>query len=167
MGTQGLVSIVPWTLIAQLCNLFIQMLLIKKFLLKPIRNILKKRQEMTDAKIREAEKAEADAMAIKAEYEQNMQEAREKANDIISTAQKNASIQSEKMLKEANQQVSALKAKAESDIAQEKKKAVNELKDEIGDIAVEIAGKVIDREVNEADHEKLINDFISNIGDAS
>lgn len=164
MATQGLVGIVPWTLIAQICNLFIQLFLIKKFLLNPIRNILKQRQEMTDAKINEARQAETEAQAIKAEYEHNMQEAKEKANEILATAQKNANTQAEQMLQEANQQVAAIKAKAEKDIAQEKKKAVNELKDEIGDIAVEIAGKVIDREVNEADHTKLIDDFISNIG---
>ncbi len=167
MATQGLVGIVPWTLIFQICNLFITLLLIKKFLLTPIRNVLSKRQEMTDAKIQEAEQAKTEAHAIKAEYEQNMLEAKEKANEILSIAQKNASTQAEEILQEANQQAAQLKAKAEKDIAQEKKKAVNELKDEIGDIAMEIAGKVIDREVKEADHEKLIDDFISNIGNES
>ncbi|MCQ2510722.1 MAG: F0F1 ATP synthase subunit B [Lachnospiraceae bacterium] len=167
MATQGLVGIVPWTLIAQICNLFIQLWLIKKFLLTPVRNILAKRQEMTDAKIQEAEQAKNEAHAIKTEYEQNMKEAKEKANEILATAQKNANTQAEEILQEANQQVAQLKAKAERDIAQEKKKAVNELKDEIGDIAMEIAGKVIDREVKEADHEKLIDDFISNIGNES
>lgn len=167
MATQGLVGIVPWTLIAQICNLFIQLWLIKKFLLKPIRNILKQRQEMTDASIREAEAAKTEAHAIKTEYEQNMREAKEKANEILALAQKNASTQADEILQDAARQAAQLKAKAEKDIAQEKKKAVNELKDEIGDIAMEIAGKVIDREVKEADHEKLIDDFISNIGNES
>ncbi|MDO4615973.1 MAG: F0F1 ATP synthase subunit B [Lachnospiraceae bacterium] len=167
MDTQGLVGIVPWTLIAQLCNLFIQLWLIKKFLLTPVRNILKKRQEMTDAKIQEAEQAKTEAHAIKAEYEQNMLAAKEKANEILASAQKTADNQAEVILQEANQQAAQLKAKAEREIAQEKKKAVNELKNEIGDIAVEIAGKVIDREVKESDHEKLIDDFILNIGNES
>jgi len=112
-------------------------------------------------------KAKDEANAMKAEYEQNMQEAKNKANDILMTAQKTAAIQSEEMLKEASAQVAAIKAKAEKDIAQEKRKAVNEIRSEIGDMAVEIAGKVIEREICEEDHEKLINDFISNVGDAS
>ena len=58
-----------------------------------------------------------------------------------------------------------MKNKAEKEIAQEKKKAVNEVKGEIGDMAVEIAGKVIEREINEKDHEKLIDEFISNVGE--
>ena len=71
------------------------------------------------------------------------------------------------MLAEASAQAAAMKAKAESDIAQEKRKAVNEIKNEIGGMAVEIAGKVIEREISEEDHTKLIDEFISNVGEAS
>ena len=96
-----------------------------------------------------------------------MKEAKEKANEILTTAQKTAALQSEEMLKEAASQAAALKSKAESDIAQEKRKAVNEIKDEIGGMAVEIAGKVIEREISEEDHTKLIDEFIANVGEAS
>ena len=54
-----------------------------------------------------------------------------------------------------------------ADIVQEKRKAVNELKDEIGGMAMEIAGKVIEREVNEKDHAKLIDDFISQVDETA
>ena len=74
---------------------------------------------------------------------------------------------SEEMLKEASSQVTAMKEKAEKDIAQEKRKAVNEIKGEIGGMAVEIAGKVIEREISEEDHAKLIDEFIENVGEAS
>ncbi len=164
---QDLVTIVPWTLIATLCNLFLQMWLVKKFLFKPIREVLEKRKAKADAEITEATKAKEEAEAMKAEYEQNMKDAREKASEIVSTAQKSATLQSEEILKEANAQAVALKAKAEKDIAQEKRKAVNEIKDEIGDMAMEIAGKVIERELSAKDHEKLIDEFINNVGEES
>ena len=96
-----------------------------------------------------------------------MKEARDKANEIMTTAQRTATAQSEEMIKEAAQQAAAIKAKAESDIIQERRKAVNEIKDEIGSMAMEIAGKVIEREINEADHTKLIDDFIANVGEVS
>ena len=167
MQTQNLVGLVPWTLIAQICNLFIQVYLIRRFLFKPINEILEKRKAKADAQIQEAEKANSDAQAMKAEYEQNMLEAKNRANEILTTAQKTASITSEEMLKEATQQAAAIKEKAEADIAQEKRKAVNELKNEIGGIAMEIAGKAIEREISEKDHEKLIDDFITNVGELS
>ena len=128
MQVQDLVGIVPWTFIAQICNLFIQVYLIKRFLFKPINEMLEKRRQMADAQIQDAVKAKNEADAIKAEYEQNMLEAKNKANDILISAQKTAAVQSEAMLKEATSQAAAIKAKAENDIAQEKRKAVNEIK---------------------------------------
>ena len=167
MQVQELVAIVPWDFVATICNLFLQVYLIKRFLFKPINEILEKRKAMADAQIKDAEKAKSEAQAMKSEYEQNMLEAKNKAGEILATAQKTAAIQSEEMLKEASQQAAALKAKAESDIAQEKRKAVNEIKDEIGGMAMEIAGKVIEREINEEDHAKLIDEFIANVGEAA
>ena len=58
-------------------------------------------------------------------------------------------------------------AKAEAQIEQEKKKAMNELKDEISGIAVDIASKVVEREIDEKDHEALISEFIKGVGEAS
>ena len=167
MQVQELVGIVPWTFIAQLCNLFIQVYLIKRFLFKPVNEMLEKRRAKADAEIRDAEQAKSEAQAIKAEYEQNMLEARTQANDLIATAKKTASLQSEEMLKQAESQAAAIRAKAEKDIEQEKKKAVSEIKDESGGLAMEIAGKVIEREISEQDHEKLINEFITNVGETS
>ena len=167
MQVQELVSIVPWNFVATICNLFIQMYLIKRFLFKPINEILEKRRAKAYAEIQEAVQAREEANAIKSEYEQNMLDAKNKANEILVSAQKTASIQSEEILKDAASQAAAIKAKAESDIAQERRKAVNEIKGEIGGMAVEIAGKVIEREISEADHAKLIDDFIANVGEES
>lgn len=167
MEVQELVGIVPWTFIAQICNLFIQVYLIKRFLFKPVNEMLEKRRAMADAEIQNAIKAKDEAQAIKTEYEQNMLEAKNKASEILATAQKTAAYQSEEMIKEATAQAAAMKAKAETDIAQEKRKAVNEIKDEIGGMAMEIAGKVIEREIREEDHAKLIDEFIANVGEAS
>ncbi len=167
MDVQELVGIVPWTFIAQICNLFIQVYLIRRFLFKPVNAMLEKRKALADAEIRDAEKAKDEAQAIKSEYEQNIQEAKAKAGEILETAHKTAAVRSEEILKEASSQAAAMKAKAESDIVQEKRKAVNEIKGEIGGMAMEIAGKVIEREINEEDHAKLIDEFIANVGEAS
>ncbi|MCD7761633.1 MAG: F0F1 ATP synthase subunit B [Lachnospiraceae bacterium] len=167
MDVQNLVSLVPWTFVAQICNLFIQMYLIKRFLFKPINAIIEKRKAAADAEISEATKAKEEALAMKADYEQSMLEAKTKANDILTTAQKTATVQSEEILRDASKQAASIKAKAESDIAQEKRKAVNEIKDEIGSMAVEIAGKVIEREVSEEDHAKLIDEFIASVGESA
>lgn len=167
MQVQELVTIVPWNFVATICNLFIQVYLIKRFLFKPINEMLEKRKAKADAEIQDAAKAKEEMLSMKSEYEESMQNAKNKANEIVMSAQKTAAIQSEEMLREASQQAAAMKEKAEKDIAQEKRKAVNEVKGEIGGMAMEIAGKVIEREINEEDHTKLIDEFIANVGEAS
>lgn len=167
METQELVTIIPWTFIAQILNLFIQMYLIKRFLFKPVNEILKKRQELTDKEIREAKEAKEDADRVRGEYEGHMNEARSEAARIVSDAKKDAEIQADKIIKEAEEEVRGIRERAEADIAQEKKKAVNEAKDQIGGLAMDIAVKVVEKEINEEDHKRLIDEFISSVGEAS
>ena len=156
-----------WTFLAQICNLMIQLLIFKKFLLNPVKKVIAERKAKADSQIADAEKLRTEAEAMKAEYEQNLQNARTEANQIVAAAQKTAAARSEELLGEARAQAAALKQKAEADIAQERKKAVNEVKDEIGGMAMEIASKVVEREIKEADHQDLIDEFIKNVGEAS
>ncbi len=164
---QDLITLDGWTFLAQICNLMIQLLIFKKFLLKPIKQVIADRKAKADSEIADAQKLRTEAEAMKAEYEQNLQNARTEANQIVTAAQKTATARSEEIVGEARAQAAALKQKAEADIAQERKKAVNEVKDEIGGIAMEIASKVVEREISEKDHKDLIDEFIKNVGEAS
>ena len=164
---QALITLDGWTFLAQICNLMIQLVIFKKFLLKPIKQVIADRKAKADSEIADAQKLRTEAEAMKAEDEQNLQNARTEANQIVATAQKTATARSEEIVGEARAQAAALKQKAEADIAQERKKAVNEVKDEIGGIAMEIASKVVEREISEKDHKDLIDEFIKNVGEAS
>ena len=164
---QALITLDGWTFLAQICNLMIQLVIFKKLLLNPVKKVIAERKAKADSQIADAEKLRTEAEAMKAEYEQNLQNARTEANQIVAAAQKTAAARSEELLGEARAQAAALKQKAEADIAQERKKAVNEVKDEIGGIAMEIASKVVEREIKEADHQDLIDEFIKNVGEAS
>ena len=164
---QALITLDGWTFLAQICNLMIQLVIFKKFLLKPIKQVIADRKAKADSEIADAQKLRTEAEAMKAEYEQNLQNARTEANQIVAAAQKTATARSEEIVGEARAQAAALKQKAEADIAQERKKAVNEVKDEIGGIAMEIASKVVEREIKEEDHKDLIDEFIKNVGEAS
>ncbi len=164
---QALITLDGWTFVAQICNLMIQLFIFKKLLLNPVKKVIAERKAKADSQIADAEKLRGEAEAMKAEYEQNLQNARAEANQIVASAQKTAAARTEEMLGEARAQAAALKQKAEADIAQERKKAVNEVKDEIGGMAMEIASKVVEREIKEQDHQDLIDEFIKNVGEAS
>ena len=71
----------------------------------------------------------------------------------------------EEILRQANEEAAAILNKASADIAQEKKKAINDAKDEISDMAMAIAGKVVGRVLDEKDQALLVNSFIEELGE--
>ena len=162
---QSLVTVNPVTLIAQICNLFIQLLIVKIFFLDKIKAVLDKRRETADKQIADAEAAKSEAATIKQTYEENMRQAKTKADDMILSAQKTAAQRSEEILSQAQKQAAQIKTKAASDIEMEKKKAINEAKNEISELAMAIAGKVVARELNDADQDGMIDRFIEELGD--
>ena len=162
---QSLVTVNPVTLIAQICNLFITLAVVKIFFLDKIKAILDQRREAADKEITDAQAAKAEAMEIKDTYEKNMQEAKAQASSILERAQRSATIRSEEIIRQANDEAVAIRAKASADIAQEKKKAINDAKDEIAGLSLAIAGKVVGRELTADDQSKLIDSFIDELGD--
>lgn len=163
---QSLVTVNPVTLIAQICNLFIQLFLAKKFFLDKVKAILDQRREAADKEISDAQAARAEAEDIKKTYEQNMREARAKADDLLLNAQRTANSRSEEIIGQAQQAAAQIKQKAAADIEMEKKKALNDAKNEISGLALAIAGKVVARELNAADQEQMIDRFINELGGA-
>ena len=166
MQFQQLVAVMPWTLILQICNLLLQIYLIKRFLLKPVQNILAQRQAEANADLDAAAEAKAQAEAAQKEYEEKLVGAKEEAANMVRSAAQTAQSRSEQILAEARQEAAAMREKASGDIARERRAAVQELKNDISGIAVSIASKVVEKELTEQDHEALIRDFIENMEDA-
>jgi F-type H+-transporting ATPase subunit b len=94
-----------------------------------------------------------------------MLEAKTQASTILERAQKTANTRSEEIIRQATEEAVAIREKASADIAQEKKKAINDAKDEIAGISLAIAGKVVGRELTADDQKNLIDSFINELGD--
>ena len=163
---QALITVDPGTFIAQICNLMIQLVILKKLLLNPVKKILDERQQQAGAEIVAAQKANQDAQDMKAEYEKSLANAKAEANQIVAAAQKTATARGEAIVDEARTTAAQLREKAQDDIALEKKKAINQVKNDIGNMAVDIASKVVEREIQLTDHQTLIDEFIKNVGEA-
>lgn len=164
-GVQEFISITPWTSIFAICNLLILFLLVKKFLFKPVNAILEARQKEIDDLYSEANKDRSDAAGVKAEYDQKMRGAREEADGIVRSAMDSARRRSEQIVGEAASQAARMKQKAAGDIEQERRKAFAELQGELSGMAVDIAEKMVGREINEKDQQALVDAFISNAGE--
>lgn len=167
MEVQQFISIAPWTIIFQILNLLLLMVLFKKYLFKPVTEILEKRQAEIEGHYQEAQQAETDAKAMKADYESKMAGARQEADRVIKTATESANAMSASIVEDARMQADQLKRRAQTEIDLERRRAFDEVKGELSGIALDIASQVIEREVNEKDHEAFINEFIKNVGEAS
>ena len=162
---QSLVAVNPVTLIAQICNLFITLFVFKKLFWNKVLDILDQRRAAADKEITDAQSAKAEAMTIKATYEENMRQSKAKADALLINAQQTAALRGEEIIQDAQRAAVQIKQKAEADIAQEKKKAINDAKNEISEMALAIAGKVVGRELNAADQQSLVDSFIDGLGD--
>ncbi len=167
MEVQQFISIAPWTVIFQILNLLLLMVLFKKYLFKPVTEILEKRQAEIEGHYQEAQQAETDAKAMKADYESRMAGARQEADRVIKTATESANAMSASIVEDARTQADQLKRRAQTEIDLERRRAFDEVKGELSGIALDIASQVIEREVNEKDHEAFIDEFIKNVGEAS
>lgn len=164
---QNLVSVDPWTFAAQICNLLIQMALLKKFLFGPIRDVLVRRQAREEEALQRAREVQEEAQEYKAKYEKNLSEVKHQAEELLFRARQTAQADAEEILRSADRQVIGLREKADREIERQKRKTMHAMQDEIRTIALELAEKVVEHEVRETDHQKLIHDFIAKAGDAS
>jgi F-type H+-transporting ATPase subunit b len=161
-----LVTIDPGTIVFTLINTLIIFILFKVFLFKPVGKILDKRNEMAAAEIAEAKRAKESAAKTEQEYIEKLAKAKEEAADIMKQATLRAQKREEEIVNEANQKAAEIKARAEENIERDKQRAVNDIKDEISDIVIMAASKVVEKEISTKDNEAIIADFLQNVGTA-
>lgn len=161
------VNIDFWTLIFTWGNLLVLFLLMKKFLFKPVRELIEKREREVEEIYEKANAEKSEAEKMRGEYESRLAAAKEDAGEIMKNATQKAQLRSEEIIDEAKKQASDILQKADRQLVREKKNAMNEIKNEISGMAVALAEKVIEKDIDEAAHSDLIDKFIDEIGDAS
>lgn len=162
---EALLGVNPWTALFALANFLFLFFMLRKFLFKPVMKMIDDRQKEIDDLYKDAEDAKKDAQAKQREYDRKLSAAQQTSEQLVREAVARGQSREEEILRQANAQASAMMDKAADDIAREKKKAVNDAKDEISVIALSIAGKVVGRELNDADHARLVDGFIEELGE--
>ena len=162
---EALLGVNPWTALFALANFLFLFFMLRKFLFKPVMKMIDDRQKEIDDLYKDAEGAKKDAQAKQQEYDRKLSAAQQTSEQLVREAVARGQSREEEILRQANAQASAMMDKAADDIAREKKKAGNDAKDEISVIALSIAGKVVGRELNDADHARLVDGFIEELGE--
>ncbi len=162
---EGFIGVDFWTALFVLLNTLAIFFVARKFLFAPVHKLISDRQKEIDDSYAGAEKARADAEALKSEYESKLAQAQTASEQILSDAQKRARAREEEILKSARAEAGALLDKAVADIELEKRKAVSEAEHEISSLALALAEKVLEREITDADREALTDRFIDGLGE--
>ena len=161
---EAFVGVNFWTMIFAWCNLLVLYLFLRKLLFKPVKNMIDSRQKEIDDMYAEAEKNRADAAVMKADYEEKLNRANEESEEILKKAVRRAQLREEEILHDANDKAARVMKRAEEQVELEKKRMVNEIKNEVSEMAIDIAGAVIERDVSREEHEALIDEFIRTMG---
>jgi F-type H+-transporting ATPase subunit b len=161
----GLVEF-SWTFVFQIVNTLILYLVLKKFLFVPVTEFIQGRQDEIQSSYDDAEKTNEEAEKLKSQYENKLDKVEEEKQEILIAAKKKADEQGSEIIKESKEQAAKLKEKAEQEIEIEKKKAINDVKDDISSMVIMAASKVLENEVDESRNKKLVDDFIKEVGES-
>jgi F-type H+-transporting ATPase subunit b len=165
MGPGEFLNINFFTALFTLVNTVILFLVLKKFLFVPVMNMITDRQKEIDAMYEAADNAQQSAKALEEEYQHKLSVAAQTSEKMVKDAVARGQARQEEILRQANAEAAAIMDKAAADIALEKKKAINDAKDEISGIAMAIAEKVVGRELQEKDQTDLVDAFIQQLGE--
>ena len=161
---ESFIGINFWTALFILLNTLTIFFVAKKFLFIPVKNMIDSRQKEIDEMYASADNAKASAEAMQSEYQQKLSAAQATSERMVQEAVARGQAKEEEIIRQANSEAAAILDKAAADIAQEKKKAINDAKDEISEMAMAIAGKVVGRELTAEDQSKLVDSFIDELG---
>ena len=112
----------------------------------------------------DAESSKAAAVEMKAEYEEKLSSANEESEEILKKAVRRAQLREEEILKEAGVKAERVLERAEEQIELEKKQAINDVKNQVSGMAIDIAAAIIERDIDRSEHEAMIDEFINNMG---
>ena len=165
MQTLDVISVNIWQILISLINLVLLFLILKKFLYKPVKKMLKKRQDELDAQYASAKKAEEEGEEYRKNWEEKLLTAQDQADSIIQEATETAKRHGERLVLEAQDKADSIVRIAQNEAELEKKKATDDIKREIVEVSGALTEKMLEREINKDDHHALIESFIDKIGE--
>ncbi len=165
MQTLEVISVNFWQIVISLLNLLILFLLFKKFLFKPVNNMLNKRQAEIDERYGAADEAKRAAEEDRLFWDEKIGTVKEETDKMMEKAQNNAKRQGDAIITKAKEQADGIIRQAETQAQLEMKKAEEGIKKEIVEVSTALANKLLEREIKPEDHRSLIDSFIEKIGD--
>ena len=148
-----------WTFLFQIINLLIVIAILNKLLYHPVIKIMREREESIERSIADAKAAKVDSEKLLVEYQAKMDNAKKEAQEIINRASKTGEDMKIQIVSEAQEDAARTVAKAKEEIIGEKTRALAEIRNEVANLALLAAGKVINRTIIDEDQKKFVEEF--------
>lgn len=152
-------GLIVWTTISFLILLF----LLSKFALKPLLEMMQKREDTIKNSLETAERTRLEAEKMLREYEAQIANASAEAQQVIVQGKKIAEDMKNDIIDKTQQEADKLISKAKTAIEREREEALSELKNKVADLAIDVASKLIEKPLNTKEHYKLIDKYMSEV----
>ena len=151
------------TLIAQILNFLVLVFVLAKFAYKPLLNIMEERKNKIASDLEAADKAKADAEAVKSEYAAKLADARQEAQAIIDNARKTAQAAHDKIMADTKAEQEQLIAAAKETIALEKQKSLDDIRAQVINLSMIAAGKIVEQKLGSEEDKKIAGEIVDSI----
>lgn len=159
------ISVNLWQILISLANLVLLFLAVKKFLYRPVKEMMERRRLNIEEDYDAAREARHRALAEQKQYEKKLKDAKEEAQEMVQEAAKNASFREKEILAQAKEEADRILVRAKEDADLEMKKAEEQIRREIAEVSASLTEKLLSREADEKDHDRWITSFTDEMGE--
>ncbi|MBO0480521.1 F0F1 ATP synthase subunit B [Vagococcus fluvialis] len=157
---QGMLS----TILFVTVSFLVLLLALKKFAWGPVVDMMQAREDKIASDIDNAEKSKIEADKLGKQREMELKQSRTEAQGIIAQAKETAENNAHAILLEAEEHATRIKKQAHEDLCIERERMIDEAKKEVADLSVEIASKILKKELSASTHQELIQSSIEKLG---
>ena len=153
------------TLIAQILNFLVLLVILAKFAYKPLLQAMDDRRNRIINDLDSAEQTRLDAEALKEQYAEQMAGARQEATEIVNKANQIAQNLHDELVEQARVEQEAMMANAKERIEQDKQQALLDIRSEVIKLSTLIAGKIVNQKLNSEKDQKMVADIADGVLD--
>lgn len=152
------------TAIFTVLNFILLCAILSYFLFKPLKRVITERRTEISGKLIEAEQNKSIAEQLRKEIENNLKTSKKEGKALVEEYKKKAEKLSDEVIKTAHQEAQQIMDRAAKETQREKEKARAEIREEVVGLAVVLSAKALERSIDEAEHRRLIDEFIAKVG---
>ena len=151
------------TFFVQIINFLILVALLRAFCYKPVVRMIHARQDKIAESLQKADDDAAEADKLLADYKAKLAAAQQKAEEIVANAEKRAASEREESVKRTREEIAQMKKAAEAEINRDRERGVEQLRAQMVALSMAAASKIIEKNMDAADNEQIINEFVSKL----